>query len=170
MSKHTQESWKVCHWKDDRRGFEIADRNQNRVGFDMTEANARRIVACVNACRGLPTDELEQKGLVAAVGTQLLAADDRAEGQEREIRKLARTTADAENKLADALNQRGELLAALEEAKSVLSSINTGRQHKVEVEDDEPAFWQRNEWVTWAKGEVLPMIEAAIAKAKGGEA
>ena len=170
MSKHTQEPWKVCHWKDDRRGFEIADRNQNRVGFDMTEANARRIVACVNACRGLPTDELEQKGLVAAVGTQLLAADDRAEGQEREIRKLARTTADAENKLADALNQRGELLAALEEAKSVLSSINTGRQHKVEVEDDEPAFWQRNEWVTWAKGEVLPMIEAAIAKAKGGEA
>lgn len=170
MSKYTQEPWKVCHWKDDRRGFEIADRNQNRVGFDMTEANARRIVACVNACRGLPTDELEQKGLVAAVGTQLLAADDRTEGQEREIRKLARTTADAENKLADALNQRDELLAALEEAKSVLSSINTGRQHKVEVEDDEPAFWQRNEWVTWAKGEILPMIEAAIAKAKGGAA
>lgn len=114
MSKYTQEPWKVCHWKDDRRGFEIADRNQNRVGFDMTEANARRIVACVNACRGLPTDELEQRGLVAAVGTQLLAADDRTEGQEREIRKLARTTADAENKLADALNQRDELLAALE--------------------------------------------------------
>ena len=61
-----------------------------------------------------------------------------------------------------------ELLAALEEAKSVLSSINASWQHKVEVEDDdEPAFWQRNEWVTWAKGEILPMIEAAIAKAKG---
>ena len=59
MSKHTQEPWKVCHWKDDRRGFEIADRNQNRVGFDMTEANARRIVACVNACAGLPTEQLE---------------------------------------------------------------------------------------------------------------
>ncbi|CAJ1837352.1 MULTISPECIES: hypothetical protein [Aeromonas] len=40
-----------------------------------TKDNARRIVACVNACRGLPTDELEQKGLVAAVGTQLLEAD-----------------------------------------------------------------------------------------------
>lgn len=37
-----------------------------------TKDNARRIVVCVNACRGLPTDELEQKGLVAAVGTQLL--------------------------------------------------------------------------------------------------
>lgn len=39
---------------------------------DEQRENARRIVACVNACRGLPTDELEQKGLVAAVGTQLL--------------------------------------------------------------------------------------------------
>lgn len=38
-------------------------------------ANARRIVACVNACRGLPTDELEQKGLVAAVGTKLLEVE-----------------------------------------------------------------------------------------------
>lgn len=76
--------------------------------------DARRIVACVNACRGLPTEELEQKGLVAAVGTQLLAADDRAEGQEREIRRLARIAVDAENQLADSLNQRDELLAALE--------------------------------------------------------
>lgn len=46
-------------------------------GFSEDEyrANARRIVACVNACRGLPTDELEQKGLVAAVGTELLERD-----------------------------------------------------------------------------------------------
>lgn len=42
---------------------------------DEQRENARRIVACVNACRGLPTDELEQKGLVAAVGTQLLEGD-----------------------------------------------------------------------------------------------
>lgn len=141
MSKHTQEPWKVCHWKDDRRGFEIADRNQSRVGFDMTEASARRIVACVNACAGVSNGEL-------AMTTMSVV--------------LAR--------MNEAEQQRDELLAALEEAKSVLSSINTGRQHKVEVEDDEPAFWQRNEWVTWAKGEILPMIEAAIAKAKGGAA
>lgn len=60
-----------------------------------------------------------------------------------------------------------ELLAALEEAKSVLYSINASWQHKVEVEDDdEPAFWQRNDWVKWAKGEVLQTVETAIAKAK----
>lgn len=32
------------------------------------EADIRRIVACVNACRGLPTKELEDHGIVSAVG------------------------------------------------------------------------------------------------------
>ncbi|MDM5117230.1 hypothetical protein [Aeromonas hydrophila] len=57
-----------------------------------TKDNARRIVACVNACRGLPTDELEQKGVVAAVGTQLLELE----------------------------SQRDELLAALEEGRRAI--------------------------------------------------
>ncbi|MFQ1917901.1 hypothetical protein ACK35P_10865 [Aeromonas veronii] len=55
-----------------------APRDRKGLPTDISDemcANARRIVACVNACRGLPTDELEQKGLVAAVGTQLLEAD-----------------------------------------------------------------------------------------------
>lgn len=150
MSKHTQEPWKVCHWKDDRRGFEIADRNQNRVGFDMTEANASRIVACINACRGLPTDELEQNGLAAAVGAQLLASDDRAEWQEREIRKLARTTADTENKLADVLNQCDEPLAALEII--VASEEFHGDSFVCDF------------------GTLQGVARAAIAKAKGGAA
>ena len=28
--------------------------------FDETRENARRIVACLNACRGIPTDQLEK--------------------------------------------------------------------------------------------------------------
>ncbi|HHQ4739158.1 hypothetical protein ACK37G_15185 [Aeromonas veronii] len=74
--------------------FHIAE-----VGSEDDETvipDARRIVACVNACRGLPTDELEQKGLVAAVGTQLLDAD----------------------------QQRDELLAALEEVHRIASNSN----------------------------------------------
>ncbi|WP_324042688.1 hypothetical protein [Aeromonas caviae] len=35
-------------------------------------ADAKRLAACWNACHGLPTDELEQKGLACAFGTQLL--------------------------------------------------------------------------------------------------
>lgn len=42
------------------------------VAESVTAANARRLVACWNACHGLPTDELEQKGLACAFGTQLL--------------------------------------------------------------------------------------------------
>ncbi|MFQ2180205.1 hypothetical protein ACK33W_02745 [Aeromonas veronii] len=74
--------------------FHIAE-----VGSEDDETvipDARRIVACVNACHGLPTDELEQKGLVAAVGTQLLDAD----------------------------QQRDELLAALEEVHRIASNSN----------------------------------------------
>ncbi|MGN5084928.1 hypothetical protein ACTG2F_19870 [Aeromonas sp. 31P] len=76
-----------------------APRDRKGLPTDISDemcANARRIVACVNACRGLPTDELEQKGLVAAVGTQLLDAD----------------------------QQRDELLAALEEVHRIASNSN----------------------------------------------
>jgi len=45
------------------------------VAESVTPANARRIVACWNACLGLPTDELEQRGLASAFGNQLLHAE-----------------------------------------------------------------------------------------------
>lgn len=52
---------------------------------------------------------------------------------------------------------------SLREAVSVLSSINHGGEHEVNIEGDEPAFWQRGEWVDWAKSEVLPKLQAALA-------
>lgn len=123
--KHTPEPWVIDEREELSTNFYSDDVTGSVIGgcpaYNLAprplaerQANARRIVACVNACRGLPTDELEQKGLVAAVGTQLLAADDRAEGQEREIRRLVSIAADAENQLADALNQRDELLSLAE--------------------------------------------------------
>lgn len=45
------------------------------VAESITPANARRIVACWNACHGLPTDELEQNGLASAFGNQLLQVE-----------------------------------------------------------------------------------------------
>ena len=80
MSKHTPEPW-FYH----RQGFstvyiearigggmlqEIAACGPCQDGTEQQDENARRIVACVNACRGLPTDELERNGLVAAVGVE----------------------------------------------------------------------------------------------------
>ena len=90
MSKHTQEPWQVHHdidageWPMIMAGGVVAGKiiaNVNPksfccVGGDFVEMpsadNARRIVACVNACRGLSTDELEQHGLVSAVGYELM--------------------------------------------------------------------------------------------------
>ena len=138
MIKHTPEPWQLLPEECDRpyiriRGtvlgcrYKIANvitpfyEGAHHREAEETRANARRIVACVNACRGLPTDELERKGLVAAVGTELLAADERAECQEREVRRLASVAANAKNQLSDALNQRDQLLAVLEEISNLPS-------------------------------------------------
>lgn len=51
---------------------EVWPRDESGFPDGEGRANARRIVACWNACHGLPTDELEQKGLACAFGTQLL--------------------------------------------------------------------------------------------------
>ncbi|WP_273763560.1 hypothetical protein [Aeromonas hydrophila] len=81
MEKFTQGPWKLFRNDQsvgDARGYAVCDvwpRGDDGMASEEGKANARRIVACVNACRGLPTDELEQKGLVAAVGTELLELD-----------------------------------------------------------------------------------------------
>lgn len=87
MTKHTPEPWVVSCGAIFRQGGSASiaathgadafdGRATNQIALhDRQCADARRIVACVNACRGLPTDELEQKGLVTAVGTRLLEAD-----------------------------------------------------------------------------------------------
>lgn len=56
-----------------------------------------------------------------------------------------------------------ETVELLREVKSVLSSINRSRHHQVEIEGDDPAYWQREEWVNWAVNEVLPRVDAALA-------
>jgi hypothetical protein len=52
---------------------------------------------------------------------------------------------------------------ALKLARSVISSINQGKQHAL-THNDETVFWQREEWVRWALDEVLPLIEEALAQ------
>ena len=99
MDKHTKEPWALYRNGQsvgDAIGHAVCDvwpRGDDQIASKEGKANARRIVACVNSCRGLPTDELEQKGLVAAVGTQLL----------------------------DVERQRDELLAALDEISKLPS-------------------------------------------------
>jgi hypothetical protein len=67
MNKHTSEPWILNH---DEILFSenpldvIAECHWESVD-DNADANARRIVACVNACAGIPTELIEQGGFAA---------------------------------------------------------------------------------------------------------
>lgn len=80
MSEHTKEPWAID--PDDRLGMEwnnhiVSVANPDRticfMSHDGTseniecQANARRIVACVNACAGIPTGMLEAAGQSAVI-------------------------------------------------------------------------------------------------------
>lgn len=67
------------------------------------EANARRIVACVNACRGLSTEDLEKTGLVSAVGYQLQRLTAQRDGLRAALEALVLFTKPAKTNAA-ALN------------------------------------------------------------------
>jgi hypothetical protein len=103
MSEHTREPWEWswANWRgeiEDRHAYIAGDPSEddegtshtgvcrvegNATSRDVTEANARRIVACVNACHTIPTDALEHaqdqliRPLAEALGginAELLAA------------------------------------------------------------------------------------------------
>lgn len=57
-----------------------------------------------------------------------------------------------------------EIVVALKDARGVISSINSGFANKLII-NDEPVYWQREEWVKWALNEVLPAVDHAIEAA-----
>mgnify|MGYP003392976351 CR=1 FL=1 len=67
MSEHSPEPWRVAdHYGD----FHAYDSNDNAVLTTdrevlnpLRDADILRIVACVNACRGVPTEALTDPGL-----------------------------------------------------------------------------------------------------------
>lgn len=123
-----------------------------------TKDNARRIVACVNACRGLPTEELEQKGLVAAVGTQLLDLDESLTQARAHASAYKDRSAKEASRAHDLEKLRDELLAAL---AAVIEWFDMEADHSIE-----PDFMKRVD----ACGKSEDMARAAIAKAKVGAA
>jgi hypothetical protein len=163
MSKHTSEPWSFDKYDNTIAGDEMlllgGIRTPMTAGPRMDEgrANARRIVTCVNACRGLTTEDLEYVGLVSAVGNQLLSADNRAEGQEREIRRLAHVAANAENELAGALNQLDELRAAMANIAHL-----KWRDHLEGL--DRPTDFAEREAALRAFGDAQSIAREAIAK------
>lgn len=78
-SEHTPGPWRVVSWPVNKL-VEYAIRGAEPVAtmarYNGAEANARRIVACVNACEGLPTETLEAAGLGKGVLDHLKAERD----------------------------------------------------------------------------------------------
>lgn len=95
---------------------EVWPRDENGFPDGEGRANARRIVACWNACHGLPTDELEQKGLASAFGNQLLQVE-----KQRDV--LIELLREARNPLITAMEVSGE--DASTETEELLESIDT---------------------------------------------
>src|SRR5574343_770357 len=73
QDQHTQEPWYASkedgNWRvmaaDENGGYTLAD-----MYCDDQEANARRIVACVNACTGIETDKLEGRTIAEYVSNE----------------------------------------------------------------------------------------------------
>jgi len=72
--KYTKAPWKFGKWLGSRSGewvihYDAKDRGQGIAICETVEAtgkevgNARRIVACINACEGISTEDLEIIGL-----------------------------------------------------------------------------------------------------------
>jgi Tfp pilus assembly protein FimV len=108
---HTKGAW----WIVDRGGENEVDIDapneifgQVTVAMGIGPSNARRIVACVNACAGIRTDDLETAGrLATAEDSSLRRLAEHADT----LRAALQTHAEEAAKL---IEQRDELLAALQ--------------------------------------------------------
>lgn len=95
---HTPEPWRAELTDDPEDGSDAysVDCDEHSIalmdapgGLELNEANARRIAACVNACKGLSTELLECQTIDAA----------------------AKTIVDQRDELAEALREMGDWLA-----------------------------------------------------------
>jgi hypothetical protein len=133
---------------------------ENYIGESVNyehEANARRIVACVNACERaqLSTEGLEKRGLADVVMLELIKADDQRE--ENEMLKEQRNTAERR------LDQRGlELSAAIKQRDELL----TAAQRLLVGLSGEPTA--ECDWYEGLTNDAAEELRTAIAKATGG--
>ena len=100
IEQHTPEPWA---FGEDNDGWYV-EKGRDQFVYGLTEANAHRIVACVNACAGIETHELELMTGRMSIASQIKACD--------AIYATAEAKATRRSKFA---RQRDELLAAIEQ-------------------------------------------------------
>ena len=97
MSNHTLEPWKQAGFSISAKGGHVAKVLDVYMDRSIRDANGRRIVACVNACAGIPTENLEGVNL------------------RDKILEYSETMLNAAGQGAKVTQQRDVLLAALRE-------------------------------------------------------
>ncbi len=112
-AQHTQGRVKVQHPDAGERGLEVAfEPGLERLCADITEANARRLVACWNACEGLPDEFLNSNP----------------------IKQLVQSVWDRNSELE---GQRDELLAALRMVMACAGDISAAPDGLLEMALDD---------------------------------
>ena len=92
MTTHTQEPWKQHTWHD---GY-IDGEDGRTIAHAVTTHDAARIVACVNACAGIPTAALPESvqmslSSLEARQMQLVSERDELEAEIARLREAATT-------------------------------------------------------------------------------
>jgi hypothetical protein len=133
MSKHTKEPWS---FGEDNDGWYV-EKDGMQIAFGLSESDAGRIVACVNACAGISTDLLSKAALLP----------EHIDARER----LSEYTNSIEQ-------QRDELLAAAKAALSAHDAIPDTITPDTSV--------QKMEYRLEAQRVAINKLRAAIAKSE----
>ncbi len=146
MSGHTKEPWRVKHAEHGSNCFYVVDSDATSAVARVTnykmqgvgEANARRIMACVNACEGIDTELIEPRMLGDQIAAKMAVID--------KCERLNTENAALNDYCAAVEQQRDRLLEAVRGLLDALPSatthpaIATARSAIAEVEgnDHEP--------------------------------
>ncbi len=108
--EHTPEPWNVIEFYMSGERIGVEPKEGDMIGFfhdksERTKANARRIVACVNACKNIPTDVLESDPNIAEVIIEAVAVEEHRD---------------------EIMRQNFELISALERVEKWLETHNIG--------------------------------------------
>lgn len=131
MSGHTKEPWRVkpaehgsnCFYVVDGDATSAVARVTNYKMQGVGEANARRIVACVNACAAIPTEELEKAATDPTAGMFGRLAGKSVSQRDHAVRALSQLL----SVLDDPRRTAEQTHDALEAARSAVATI-TGVQ------------------------------------------
>ena len=133
--KHTQEPWQ--QFEHDKRAI-VSEEHPNLsllsidddgLGIFFEEKDARRVVACVNACAGISTESLEKGGVgsLLELGLDEQRRGDSAEQQRDDLqRELAQVNAAMKAQADGLVKQRDELVAAM---RAIALARNLGSAH-----------------------------------------